>query len=127
VLSAFAIVTVVFFLSQWIEPYTITDTSSVALKEEFFIFNDIKEKAIETVKNSKDCEELRYILLTPTGEFKIFAENFASMKNLDLNVTCYNITVCNDDKLETYCKITLKSFSSYIESSFFVNKTGSFK
>ena len=122
VLSAFTIVTIVFFLSQWIEPYTIIDTSSIALKEEFFIFNNIKEKAVETVKNST-CEELEYNL----GEFKTFAENFASMKNLDLNVTCYNITVCNDTKLETYCKITLKSFSSYIESSFFVNKTGSFK
>jgi len=123
VLSAFAIVTVVFFLSQWIEPYTIIDTSSAALREDFFIFNNIKEKAVETVKGSKDCEDLRYNL----GEYKSFTENFASMKNLDLNVTYYNTTVCEDSKLDTFFIIKLRSSSSYIEGSFLANKTGLFK
>jgi len=123
VLSAFAIVTILFFLSQWIEPYTIIDTSSIPLKEEFFIYNNIKEKAVETVKISKDCEDLMYNL----GEYKIFTESFASIKNLNLNVNYYNKTVCQDDKLDTYFVITLKSSSTYIESSFFVNRTGLFK
>jgi hypothetical protein len=123
VLSAFTIVAIVFFLSQWIEPYTITDTSSIALKEEFFIFNNIKEKAVETVRNSKDCDELKYNL----EEYKTFTENYAAMKVLELNVSYYNKTVCDDKKLETFFTIKLKSFSSYIESSFMVNRTGLFK
>jgi len=123
VLSAFAIVTVVFFLSQWIEPYTIVDTSSIALREEFFIFNNIKEKVVETVKNSANCDDLMYNL----GEYHSFTENFVLTRGLDLNLTYYNMGVCNDAKLDTFFVIKLKSSSSYIESSFFVNKTGLFK
>jgi len=123
VLSAFAIVTVVFFLSQWIEPYTIIDASSVALREEFFIFNNVKEKTVEAVKSSTNCDDLKYNL----DEYKSFTEQFASTKNFDLNVSYYNKTVCDDAKLATYFTIKLRSSSSYIESSFFVNKTGLFQ
>ncbi|MEM5773320.1 MAG: hypothetical protein QXL86_03835, partial [Candidatus Aenigmatarchaeota archaeon] len=76
ILSAVAIVTTIFLVSQWVEPYTIVDTSSILMKEEFFIFNNIVEKANETVGLSKDCEELNFNL----EEYKIFVEKFASSK-----------------------------------------------
>jgi len=123
ILSAFAIVTIIFFLSQWIEPYTIVDTSYIAAREDFFIFSNIKEKAVETVKNSKDCDELSYNL----GEYKTFTENYASMKALGLNVNYLINSPCDDNKLGTNFTIKLRSSSSYIEGTFLVNKTGLFK
>jgi hypothetical protein len=80
VLSAFAIVTVVFFISRWIEPYTIIDTSSVILAEEPFIFNNIAEKANETIYISKNPNELRFNI----EEYKQFVEEYALRKNLKI-------------------------------------------
>lgn len=73
VLSTFAIVSILYFVSRWVEPYTIIDTSSVARHEEPFIFNNIKEKLIYTVNSSKTIDELEYNL----QEFKEFAETHA--------------------------------------------------
>jgi len=72
ILSAFTIVTILFFVSKWIQPAAIIDTSEIALIEEPFIFNNIVEKAKETINTSKSCEELMYNL----EEYKIFVENF---------------------------------------------------
>lgn len=80
VLSAFAIVTVVFFISSWIEPYTIIDTSSVILVEEPFIFNNIVEKANETIYISKNPNELKFNI----EEYKQFVEEYALRKNLKI-------------------------------------------
>jgi hypothetical protein len=73
ILSAFAIATILYFVSKWIQPAAIIDTSEIGLMEEPFIFNNIVEKAIETIRSSKSCEELQYNL----DEYKIFVENFA--------------------------------------------------
>jgi uncharacterized protein YpmS len=80
ILSAFAIATILYFVSKWIQPAAIIDTSKVALIEEPFIFNNIKEKAIETIKSSKNCEELKYNL----EEYKIFVTRFALERNFKL-------------------------------------------
>lgn len=72
ILSAFAIVMILYFISKWIQPATIIDTSKIVLMEEAFIFNNVVEKAIETVRTSRSCEELIYNL----DEFKIFVEKF---------------------------------------------------
>jgi len=80
ILSAFTIVTILFFVSKWIQPAAIIDTSKIALAEEPFVFNNIKEKAIETIKSSKSCEELKYNL----EEYKIFALKFAIERKLNL-------------------------------------------
>jgi hypothetical protein len=74
-LSAFTILTFLFFLSRYIEPASIMDISALILKDEVFIFNNIKEKAMETVRISKSCEELEFNL----EEYKMFAEKFAGM------------------------------------------------
>ena len=83
ILSVFAIVTILYFLSRWLEPSTVIDTSSVALKEESFVFNNIKEKAFDVVDSSKNCEELNFNL----QEYKQAAEDYALSKNylLDFN------------------------------------------
>jgi hypothetical protein len=80
VLSAFAIVTVIYFISGWIEPYTIIDTSAVVLMEEPFIFNNIVEKANETIYISKSLDELKYNI----QEYKNFVEEYAVRKNLQI-------------------------------------------
>jgi len=77
ILSAVAIISVLYFLSRWLEPTSMVDTSSVALLDEPFVFNNIKEKAMEVVKVSKDCEELQFNL----EEYKQFAENYALEKS----------------------------------------------
>jgi uncharacterized protein YpmS len=80
ILSAFTIVTILFFVSKWIQPAAIIDTSKIVLSEEPFVFNNIKEKAIETIKKSKSCEELKYNL----EEYKIFVFKFAVERNLNI-------------------------------------------
>ena len=62
VLTAFSIVTLFFLISNWVQPFSIIDTSAVVLSEEPFIFNNIKENARRTVENSKSCEELKFNL-----------------------------------------------------------------
>lgn len=76
ILSAVAIIGILYFLSRWLEPSTITDTSAVVLMEEPFIFNNIKEKAVETVEKSKSCEELKYNL----DEYKKFVDSYVIKK-----------------------------------------------
>jgi hypothetical protein len=78
ILSAVTIVSVLYFVSRWVEPFSIIDTSQSAMLEEPFLFNNIKEKAIETVNSSKSCRELRYNL----EEFKNFVEGYTKTKNL---------------------------------------------
>lgn len=112
ILSAVAIIGILYFLSRWLEPGTIVDTSSIALMEEPFIFNNIKEKANETVKSSKDCEELEFNL----EEYKQFVDDYALEKNylIDLNYS-YSCPGIVD------FKIKLVSTSMTIASNFSVN------
>ena len=118
ILSAFAIVSVLYFVSRWIEPYTIIDTSAVALREEPFVFNNIREKAVELVETTKNCDELAYNL----DEYKNFVKDFASMKNLDLT---FNYTIdapCSDSVLRTTFYMKLVSSTMRLESSFVATK-----
>jgi hypothetical protein len=62
------------------EPYTIIDTSSVVSVEEPFIFNNIVEKANETIYTSKSSDDLQYNI----QEYKNFVEGYASSKNLQI-------------------------------------------
>jgi len=80
VLSAFAIVSVIYFVSKWMEPYTIIDTSSVVLVEEPFIFNNIVEKASETIYTSKNVDDAKYNI----QEYKNFVEQYALRKNMKI-------------------------------------------
>ncbi|HLC39503.1 MAG TPA: hypothetical protein VJJ76_01325 [archaeon] len=117
VLSAFAIVAMFFLISRWIEPFTIVDTSQVALMDEFFIFNNIKEKAIYAVNGSKSCEDLRYNL----DEYRNFVQQYALEKNfkIDFNYTispCYNEPPFFPVVIEA--NLRLKSPSADLSSTF---------
>ena len=83
IMSAFAIVSIIFFISKWMEPTTILDTSQIALMDEPFIFTNIVEKGVNVIKISSTCEDLKFNL----EEYKIFVENYALSKNYNLNFT----------------------------------------
>lgn len=119
VLSAFAIVSILLLVSRWFEPLSIPDTSSVALAEEPFIFNNIKEKAIATVATSKNCNEVRNNL----EEYKIFIQDFVTVtKNLKMSFEYEVVEPCSDAVLRTKFNISLESPSTYIFSNFTSSK-----
>lgn len=62
VLTAVFIVSLLFALSVWLQPWKKARVEEVAMAEEVFIFNNLLEKADETVKNAKSMEELKYNL-----------------------------------------------------------------
>jgi len=89
IVSALTIVTILYFLSRWLEPSTVIDTSSVALLEESFVFNNIKEKAVDVVNSSRNCEELNFNL----QEYKQASEGYALSKNYLLDFS-YGYSSC---------------------------------
>ncbi|MFH7860855.1 MAG: hypothetical protein QW602_02555 [Candidatus Aenigmatarchaeota archaeon] len=102
VVSTVAIVSIIFVLSKHMGPQTLVDTSSAVLNEPF-IFDNIVEKAIETVKISKNCEDLRYNL----DEYKNFVESFYARKNIKVSIN-YDISLpCDDNILRTNFNIQL--------------------
>ena len=114
VLSAFIIVSILLPVSRWLEPLSIIDTSAVALAEEMFVFNNIKEKADATVISSKDCDELKFNL----EEYKNFIQEFSVAKNIKLNFAYEVKEPCDDNVLRTEINIILESPSRFIHSSF---------
>lgn len=118
VLSAFAIVSILLLVSRWLEPLTIIDTSAIVLAQEPFVFNNIKEKANETITVSKSCGELKLNL----EEYKNFVEEFASAKNIKLafgyQVVDTPAEPCTDDVLKTNFNISLESPTTFIYANF---------
>ncbi len=110
ILSAVAIVTILFFVSRWVEPLTQADTSSIAQMEEFFTFDNIKEKTTTVVKNSDDCIDLNYNL----QEYKSFIDNFAREKNYKISLT-YSTTPC-DPELGAVTEFTLRIISNKVDA-----------
>lgn len=89
ILTGFVIVSVFYLVSKWLEPYTIIDTSAVAMTEEPFIFNNIKQEALDIIQESKNCEDLQNSL----GEYKHYVEYYAFKK----------LIIYFDYSLETPC------------------------
>lgn len=116
ILSAVAIVGILFFVSRWIEPLSLLDTSSIVFQEEPFVFNNIKEKAIETVNQSKDCEDLKFNL----EEYSIFVKNYAREKLFLLDFS-YSYDECIEGlPLDIVFNMTLKSKKIELASNFTV-------
>lgn len=111
VLSAVAIIGILYFLSRWMEPSSITDTSSIVLMDEPFIFDNIKEKAVETVQKSKSCDEMKYNL----EEYKNFVENYGLQNNLVVNLTIEDKYACPGT---INFELSLMSTKMTIESNF---------
>lgn len=89
IITALAMVSIFYLISKWLEPYNLLDTAEVVLMEEPFVFNNIKEKALELVNTSTSCEDLVYNL----EEYKKFIEDYAFRK----------LVVYFDYSLETPC------------------------
>ena len=115
IISAVTVVTLIFFISQWIQPSAILDTSAVALHEETFILSNVKEKTIVTVQTAKTCDDLIFNL----DEFKNFVVQYAARKGMTLTFT-YTISPCSQVPQATTINFNLglKSFDSSIISSF---------
>ncbi len=89
VLTAVAIVTILFFIGRWIGPSTQVDTSSIVQAEEFFTFDNIQQKSIDVIKGSENCDELDYNL----QEYKNFIREFGRDKNYRISFE-YSIPSC---------------------------------
>ena len=89
VLTAVAVVTILFFVGRWTSPLTQVDTSSIVLSEELFTFDNIQEKTVTVVKSSENCEELEYNL----QEYKNFIRDIARDKNYKITFK-YSIPSC---------------------------------
>jgi hypothetical protein len=72
-------------MSRWIEPYTIADTSSIVIRDEPFIFNNIRTKAEQTINISKSCDDLTYNII----EYRNFVEKYVLSKGYDLEFVVY--------------------------------------
>ena len=119
ILSAFAIVSILYLVSRWIEPYTIINTSEMVLNEELFVFNNIIEKIKKTVDISINCEEYKLNI----DEYRNFVTDYASKKNLRLNFDRQIIEPCNDNILETKFNITLTSEKMILNKEFTYRKS----
>lgn len=117
ILGTFAIVTVMFFLSQWIEPFRILDTSSAVLSDEIFIFNNIHEQTEKIVLTSGSCEELEFNL----EEFRDTAVGFLRIKNMELTFN-FDTSACLDSDITASFYIAMVSPAFSIDDSFTVSQ-----
>lgn len=113
VLTAVVIVGAFYTLSKYINPYSFVDTSKAVESDEFFFFENVKEKAIKTVRIGGDDATLGNNL----EEYKNFVRRMASEKGYILD---FNYTI-----QPTYVNISmlLISESKTISSSFSVSRT----
>jgi len=79
ILTTVVIVGVFYTLSKYINPYAFIDTSKAASGSETFFFDNVKEKAIKTVRISNETE-----LESNLDQYKNFVEEMASDKGYSL-------------------------------------------
>lgn len=117
ILSAFVMITILFVVSQFIQPSGIFDTSSAVLADEVYIFNNIKEKSISIVKTSESCSDLNFNL----NEYKGFVQNFVTQRNARLTFN-FDLSSCTDATLTTKFYIALVSPRASADSTFTASK-----
>ncbi len=117
VLSAFVMITILFVVSQFIQPSGIFDTSSAVLIDEIYIFNNIKEKSISIVKISENCRDLNFNL----DEYKQFVVNFVTQRNAKLTYN-FDLSSCVDSSPNAKFYIALVSPRASLDSSFTASK-----
>jgi hypothetical protein len=114
IISVVGLITILYALGKGLTTSSIIDTSDLALRNEFFVFNNIVEKTLSTLIATKSCEDLRFNL----EEFMTFAtREFAPAFRIDYN---YTINSCSDSSrsANVYFNITLYSINSQITTSF---------
>jgi len=104
VLTTVVIVGVFYSLSKTIDPYTFIDTSTAAYGGEILFFDNVKDKAIETVRIN-DSDQL----LPNLQKFKSHVEEVASEKGYTLGFYYSNTTTeVKIDMVLTSQKYTLR-------------------
>jgi hypothetical protein len=117
IISVVGIVTIFYAIGKSLTPSVIIDTSDVVLRNDYFVFNNIVEKTLETLNASKSCEDLRFNL----EEFNSIATNsFAPAFRVEYS---YSIVSCDDATRSATVSfnITLYSVNSEIGTKFIKN------
>lgn len=114
VMSAFTIVSIIYFVSKWMEPSTILDTSQIILLDEPFIFNNIVEKAVDVITSTKTCDDLAFNL----EEYKMFVRNYCLSKNYNLKFE-YSVLPSCPTSAQITLNIALNSFRMTLKRSDF--------
>lgn len=117
ILSVFIMITILFVISEFIQPSSIFDTSSVVISDDVFTFNNIKEKAISVVDLSENCKDLSLNL----EEYKNFIQKVATQKNQQI-VFNYDLSSCKDSTLTTDFYVALVSTHSSEDATFTATK-----
>jgi hypothetical protein len=117
IVSVVGLVTILYAIGKSLTASSIIDTSELALRNDFFVFNNIVEETLATLNASKSCEDLNFNL----QEFKSFAiREFAPSFRVKYE---YAIISC-DDALRSAIvsfNITLYSINSEIGTTFTKN------
>jgi len=111
ILTSVVIVIVFYTLSKYINPYSFIDTSKAAENDDVFFFENVKEKAVKTVKISVPLN-----LENNLGEYDNFVENMASEKGFNL---AFGYDVLSD---KVDFSMVLTTERSTLTSSFSVNR-----
>ena len=114
IISVVGIVTILYAMGKSLTSSMIIDTSEIAMRNDYFFFNNMVEKTLETLNASKSCEDLRFNL----EEFKNIATRaFAPNFRVEYN---YRIISCNETLRTAMVSfdITLYSVNSQIATSF---------
>ncbi len=118
ILSAITIVSIIYLISRWSEPYTIIDTSAVVMSDEIFIFNNIVDKARYLVYNTcENPEELEYSL----EEYKAFIEDYTLRRNIEMDFDISQVTFGNPTT--GYINISLVSPTHTINRRFTIDRS----
>lgn len=104
ILTTVVIVAVFYSLSRSINPYAFVDTSTAVYGGEFLFFDNVKSKAIETVRISDSAE-----LISNLDTYKNFVEDVGSKRGYNLAFDYTNTTtVVKINMILTSQKYTLR-------------------
>ena len=106
IITTVAIIFLLLTVSKWLEPTTIPDPSSTVSREEFFLMNNIIEKAEEVVNVSAN-EELNYSL----AEYKSYVTKYMANKGYTL---VFNYTINSYLPRRVTFNISLSSQGLYL-------------
>jgi hypothetical protein len=111
ILTTVVIVGVFYTLSKYINPHVFVDTSRTGLAGEVFFFDNVKNKAIDTVQISNPLQ-----LKSNLDEYKNFIGRMAGEKKYNL---AFNYTIGND---AVNMSIILMSQKYTLKSNFTVQR-----
>ena len=120
IITAVVIVSIFYLVSKWMQPYSIPDTSEIVLAEQPFVFNNVKEKALDVVAMSKSCSDL----VNNLDEFKSYVDTYAFKKMIvyfdySLETPCYAADTNLDFPVLVLFNIRVKSIGMTVSDRFY--------